>query len=438
LSNTSRRLKEYFEDKNILILGFGKEGRSSYEFIRRVLPNKPLAIADMKDIELSDDNVRLITGEDYLSCLARFDLVLKSPGIPFKGVKIPDGTEITCQTDLFLRFSDFTAVGITGTKGKTTTSTLIYSMLKEAGFDACLIGNIGVPVFEDIDISDSAVAVIELSSHQLQFTRTSPHIAVLTNIYEEHLDHYDGGFEGYVNAKLNIVRNQTEKDYFIYNPDQNLEEYISLDSVKSKKIPCPSVSDEEFLNNLTKGNPHLKGRHNLHDAMMAAKAVRCLGVGNDAIKRAVDNFAGIEHRMEYVGTFDDVEYYNDCIATIPKAVLSAVEALGNVGSLIIGGLDRGLDYTDFADELIKSGIDNIICRPDTGYSIGKLMESKGATSRIIYAKDMEDAVRHAKDFTPKGKAALLSPAAASYNLYKGFEEKGRHYKKLVLEICAKN
>ena len=255
MSRTSDRFKAYFENKKILILGFGKEGRSSYEFIRKILPEKPLAIADMKDIELKDDKVRLITGEDYLSHLSEFDLVLKSPGIPFKGVKIPEGVEITCQTDLFLRFSDFTAIGITGTKGKTTTSTLIYSMLREAGFDACLIGNIGVPVFEDIDMAQSAVAVIELSSHQLQFTRTSPHIAVLTNIYEEHLDHYDGGFAGYVSAKLNIVRHQTENDCFIYNGEQDLNEYIDMSDVKSRKIPVKSLSDEEFLNNLTKGNP---------------------------------------------------------------------------------------------------------------------------------------------------------------------------------------
>lgn len=435
MSRTSDRFKAYFENKKILILGFGKEGRSSYEFIRKILPEKPLAIADMKDIELKDDKVRLITGEDYLSHLSEFDLVLKSPGIPFKGVKIPEGVEITCQTDLFLRFSDFTAIGITGTKGKTTTSTLICSMLREAGFDACLIGNIGVPVFEDIDMAQSAVAVIELSSHQLQFTRTSPHIAVLTNIYEEHLDHYDGGFAGYVSAKLNIVRHQTENDCFIYNGEQDLNEYIDMSDVKSRKIPVKSLSDEEFLNNLTKGNPHLKGRHNLHDVLFAANAVRCLGVSDEAIKRAVDNFQGIEHRMEFVGSFDGVDYYNDCIATIPKAVLSAVEAL-DVGSLIIGGLDRGLDYTEFAKALAESSIDNLICLPDTGYTIGRLVDSLGAKTRIIYAKDMEDAVRQAKLYTPKGKACLLSPAAASYNLYKGFEEKGRHYKKLVMEICG--
>lgn len=435
MSRTSDRFKAYFENKKILILGFGKEGRSSYEFIRKILPEKPLAIADMKDIELKDDKVRLITGEDYLSHLSEFDLVLKSPGIPFKGVKIPEGVEITCQTDLFLRFSDFTAIGITGTKGKTTTSTLIYSMLREAGFDACLIGNIGVPVFEDIDMAQSAVAVIELSSHQLQFTRTSPHIAVLTNIYEEHLDHYDGGFAGYVSAKLNIVRHQTENDCFIYNGEQDLNEYIDMSDVKSRKIPVKSLSDEEFLNNLTKGNPHLKGRHNLHDVLFAANAVRCLGVSDEAIKRAVDNFQGIEHRMEFVGSFDGVDYYNDCIATIPKAVLSAVEAL-DVGSLIIGGLDRGLDYTEFTKALAESSIDNLICLPDTGYTIGRLVDSLGAKTRIIYAKDMEDAVRQAKLYTPKGKACLLSPAAASYNLYKGFEEKGRHYKKLVMEICG--
>ena len=159
-----------------------------------------------------------------MDSLNDFDIVMKSPGIAFLDVDIKDGTLVTCQTDLFLKFAPCRKVGITGSKGKTTTSTLIYDMLKEGGFDARLIGNIGVPVLEDINtVTPETIAVIEMSSHQLEFTTSSPEVAVLTNIYEEHLDHYRDGFRGYVNAKLNIVRRQKESDTFIYNATQGLD-----------------------------------------------------------------------------------------------------------------------------------------------------------------------------------------------------------------------
>lgn len=210
-----------FKNKKVLILGFGREGMSTYRFLRNMYPDMHLTIADKNEIKLDDKNVTLICGDSYMDSLNDFDIVMKSPGIAFLDVDIKDGTLVTCQTDLFLKFAPCRKVGITGSKGKTTTSTLIYDMLKEGGFDARLIGNIGVPVLEDINtVTPETIAVIEMSSHQLEFTTSSPEVAVLTNIYEEHLDHYRDGFRGYVNAKLNIVRRQKEGDTFIYNATQ--------------------------------------------------------------------------------------------------------------------------------------------------------------------------------------------------------------------------
>ena len=207
-----------FKNKKVLILGFGREGMSTYRFLRNMYPDMHLTIADKNEIKLDDKNVTLICGDSYMDSLNDFDIVMKSPGIAFLDVDIKDGTLVTCQTDLFLKFAPCRKVGITGSKGKTTTSTLIYDMLKEGGFDARLIGNIGVPVLEDINtVAPETIAVIEMSSHQLEFTTSSPEVAVLTNIYEEHLDHYRDGFRGYVNAKLNIVRRQKDGDTFIYN-----------------------------------------------------------------------------------------------------------------------------------------------------------------------------------------------------------------------------
>ena len=226
------QITEYIKDKSVLILGFGREGQSTYNYIRKHLPEKELTIADKNKPTVNDSKVSVIFGDDYLKSLGDFDIVFKSPGIAFlDDVSYPDTTEITCQTDMFLRFCKPTVVGITGSKGKTTTSTLIYEMLKHGGVKTCLIGNIGVPVFEMADEDEDLVAVIEMSSHQLEFTTASPHVAVLVNIYEEHLDHYKTGFKGYVEAKLNIAIHQKADDYLIYNPEQELEGIVDWERV---------------------------------------------------------------------------------------------------------------------------------------------------------------------------------------------------------------
>lgn len=425
---SANNLIKYIENKKILILGFGREGKSTYNFIRKYLPEKEITIGDKNAVSLEDKNVSYDCGECYLEHLGNYDIVFKSPGIPFVGVRYPETTEITCQTDMFLRFSDSTVVGITGTKGKTTTSTLIYKMLCEAGLDACLIGNMGVPVFESFD--KHKVAVIEMSSHQLEFTRNSPHIAVMTNVYEEHLDHYEEGFKGYVGSKLNIVKHQTEKDFFIFNGTQGLDEYISESEIYSKTVKVCEQPDE-FVASIADLSRNLKGKHNRMDIGFASAAAKCMGADEASIRRAVEKFEGIPNRMEYFGTFDGVDYYNDSIATIPEAVLCAVDAIGNVGTLIIGGLDRGIDYSDFIKNLAKLEIDNLVCLPETGHKIADELAKIDCKAKTFKVEDMAECVEMCKKHTAKGKACLLSPAAASYNVYRDFEEKGNHFKSLV-------
>ena len=429
-----QNLIDYIKDKKILILGFGREGKSTYNFIRKYLPQKHLTVGDRNTVTLEDENVSFDCGENYLEHLGNYELVFKSPGIAFLGVKYPSTTEITCQTELFLRFCDCKTIGITGTKGKTTTSTLIFRMLKEAGFDACLIGNIGIPVFEDINKDKDSVAVIEMSSHQLEFTKTSPHIAVLTNVYEEHLDHYEDGFTGYVNAKLNIVRGQTRNDFFIYNGSQGISEYIDESEIRSQRIRIYSEPDD-FIAQLSSLNKNLRGRHNAMDIAFAAAAAKCMGADEVSIRRAIEKFPGIPNRMEYFGTFGGVDYYNDAIATIPEAVLCAVEAIGNVGTLIIGGLDRGLDYSEFISSLANLDIDNIVCLPETGHKIADALADSGCKAHVRKVADLPEGVRFAVEHTKKGKACIMSPAAASYNIYRDFEEKGNHFKQLVISMA---
>ena len=423
---------EYIKNKRVLILGMGREGKSTLSYIRKHLPEKHLTVADRNAFQSDDGNITVISGEKYLENLGDFDIVFKSPGIAFlDDVVYPETTEITCQTDMFLRFCKPTVVGITGSKGKTTTSTLIYEMLKAGGINTCLIGNIGVPVFEKADEGEDLVAVIEMSSHQLEFTKTSPHVAVLVNIYQEHLDHYKTGFKGYVEAKLNIAVHQKREDYLIYNPEQDLEGIVDWKKViKGKGVPVTftDAKNDGFVNELWNSTEHLKGEHNRQDIAYALAVARIFGVSDDAVRAAIKAFGGIEHRMEYVGTINGISWYNDSIATIPTAVMGAVKALGNVDTLLFGGLDRGIDYGDFTDFLRSSEIKNLVGLPETGHSIINSLKEKGTNKNLVLAKNMEDAVKICNEVTEKGKACLFSPAAASYNYYKNFEEKGRHYK----------
>lgn len=425
-------LLDYLAPKRILLLGFGREGQSTYHYIRRHFPARELAIADQKPVTLSDANVILHCGPDYLDAVHQYELVIKSPGISVRDLAISPSVEMTCQLDLFLRFARCRVVGVTGTKGKTTTSTLIYSILQAAGAESCLIGNIGVPVFENIDAPETMTAVVEMSSHQLEFTSASPHTAVLTNLYPEHLDHYNG-FTGYANAKMNIVRRQRSGDFFLCNDQQELGEFLDLTALPATVLRIGEKGDTPFLRKLLFCNPHLKGAHNRQDIRFAAAAAQCLGVSREAVLQGIENFKGIEHRMEYVGEYQGISFYNDSIATIPHAVMCAIDALEHVDTLIFGGMDRGLDYAGFAEALAASPVRNLIGLPETGRQILDTLRTWGTGKNLFQAADMQQAVKAAYTHTRPGTVCLFSPAASSYNVYKNFEEKGRHFKDLV---CA--
>ena len=231
------KIAEYLRDRTVLLVGFGREGQSSYRYIRKYFPEKPIAVADKNAVSVDDPFVTCICGENYLDCIGDFDVVLKSPGISFKNVDAPTHTEITCQVDLFLRFADCRKVGVTGSKGKTTTSTLTYQMLKAAGKDCRLIGNIGVPVFDSLaDLTPDTVAVIEMSSHQLEFTHASPEVAVLTNLYEEHLEHYKGGFAGYTAANHILRCTSARRMYLSITPRRGFRIFRSRNKYSLKKL----------------------------------------------------------------------------------------------------------------------------------------------------------------------------------------------------------
>lgn len=445
-------LIEYFKGKKILILGFGREGQSTYKLIRKYLKKQKLYIADKNEnlekecIFLREDkNVVSIGGEKYLENLNSYDLIIKSPGISFVGIDTTEFySKIKSQLELLLEFFNIFTIGITGTKGKSTTSSLIYKILKDQNKNAMLLGNIGIPVFDFIDDfmeKEDITLVLEMSSHQLEYMDLSPNIAILLNIYEEHLDHYKS-FEKYIEAKCNIYKHQKETDYFLYNIDNEiLNKYIKDTraitykvSMEGKKESNINLKDEKiFFNNKeiynTKEPRNLIGNYNLNNIMFALGVSEILKLDIDKTIKSIREFKTLSHRLELVGKYDSIYYYDNSIATIPMATIEAIKALKNVDTLIIGGMDRGIDYNDFIKYLNNSNVNNIICMPKTGHDIAKKIENKNK-----YIVDtLEQAVDISKKVTAKEKICLLSPAAASYGFFKNFEEKGNLFKKLVQE-----
>lgn len=447
------KLLEYLENKKILILGFGKEGISTYKFIRKHFQNKKIYIADKtnanEEMILKDKNVDINFGDNYLDNLKDFDIIMKTPGISFANINIESFKEkIKSQLELFLEFLDVTTIGVTGSKGKSTTSSLIYQILKDQNKDTVLMGNIGVPVFDCIeDIRESTIVVLEMSSHQLEYMDVSPNIAILLNIYEEHLDHYKS-IKEYAEAKINIGRFQKENDYFIYNVDNKIikeciDEIETLNDIKyevsyngnlsndnSNKVYIKDdyiyINENKVYNINDKRN--LLGNHNLNNIMFVLAVCNILKLNLKKAKETISNFKGLEHRMEYVGKYNNIIYYNDSIATIPEATINSIRALKNVDTLILGGMDRGISYNEFIKFLNSGVVRNLICMPDTGY---KIADSLNCSSNIYKVETLEEAVELSKKITRKDKICLLSPAAASYGFFKNFVEKGNKYKELV-------
>ena len=447
------KLLDYLEDKKILILGFGIEGESTYKFIRRHFPEKNLFIAD-KNMKLLENRIELVEdpyvevslGDNYLNGIEEYDLIVKAPGISFKNVDISKFEDkITSQLELFLEYADVFSIGITGTKGKSTTSTLIYKVLLEQGKDVFLLGNIGEPIFNDIeDFTDKTIAVIEISSHALEYVHKSTNISILLDVYEEHLDHYKD-LNAYIEAKFNIAKFQNENDYFIYNYDNKLMKEFGFKykendyAISTLEIPNTKnkvIINGEFINcngkNVMNTNEqmNLKGEHNLNNLMFIFAILDILNLDVNKAIETIKDFWPLEHRMEYFANINGIDYYNDSIATIPEATINAIKALKKVNTLLVGGNDRGVNLAELIEFLKSSDVENIICLPKTGEFIFE--ELKNSSKNVFFYEKLEDAVRKAKEVTKPGTICLLSPAASSYGFFKNFEERGRLYKSYVI------
>ncbi len=451
-------LEQLLNDKSILILGYGREGRSTFKILRKYFPQLNITIADSDESiltrqpELLTASVKLQTGNNYLNHLNDFDVIIKSPGISLAktGLK-PDARKITSQTDLFLRAFSPQITGVTGTKGKSTTASLLHHICQKQHKDIVLLGNIGNPFFDAVDnLSSRTHIVCELSSHQLEYLTKAPHLSILTNIFEEHLDHYPS-YEAYQWAKFQIALKQTPGDYFLYNPeDARIDALLKHNSIPGTPIPVylntfgadgAGILNDNLtikINQKTQSiipsmpSTRLLGEHNLRNIYLAAVAAHLSGITSDHILEGIADFHPLEHRLEYCETSGKAHFYNDSISTIPEATLAAMATLKNVHTLVAGGFDRGIDYENFAKALANSSLKHILLTGPAGRRMSDLMGDKTKYKAVIQHFDrFDDAVKRAIKLTPAGEICLLSPAASSYDQFASFEERGRRFKQLV-------
>lgn len=418
--------------KRILILGFGREGKSSFHFVQKYLPNAEVAVADKNEME----GVKHF-GNYYLESMYDYDIVIKTPGISLKDFDTK-GVEITSQTDLFLSQFHAQTIGISGTKGKSTTTSLIYHLLKSSGRDAILTGNIGIPCFDIMeDIKPDSIVVYELSAHQLEYVHNSPHVGVLLNVFEEHLDHF-GTFERYKSAKLNLLRFMDEDDTAVIH-DTLINDALRVIASKAKQSRVFTQCD---FDEIDRSSLPLKGEHNYLNVKAALLACDAYGVDYRELIPYLYTFKPLEHRLEPVGTFGGVTFVNDSISTIPQAAISACKALQKVDFLVLGGFDRGIDYQPLVDYLKENPVPHLLFTGKAGERMMQLMDGiltgsmikvpesvEGPTS--FNYSNMEEAFAYLKNHAKQGDVCLLSPAASSYDQYKNFEERGRKFKALA-------
>ena len=436
-------LEKYIQDKKVLILGFGREGKSTYKFIRQNFRDVFPAIAD-QNIDLNIENVepdsttQLFLGDDYLAAINEFDVIIKSPGVSWRDKNVSFvGKTLLSQTSLFLEYFKNRIIGITGTKGKSTTASLIFHILMGTGRKAVLVGNIGQPPLDVYNQIDRETYIIfELSANQLEFVKHSPHIAVLLNLFPEHLDYFQTSYN-YYHAKLNIARFQIARDYFIVDR-KNRDISLQLEKFKpSANVisinPCNSSIDEGGGIETGYGQlkTKLRGNHNLKNIFTAKRACEIVGVSANDIYSGIESFTPLEHRLEFVGNICGIDFYNDSISTIPESAIEAIKTIPHTNTLILGGFDRGLDYTILMSFLADSPIRNFIFTGNAGKRMMEIFEILKMPEQSCYFIHAFKSLAGYLLKTEKGKACLLSPAASSYDEFRNFEERGQAYKKMA-------
>ncbi|MCR4618307.1 MAG: UDP-N-acetylmuramoyl-L-alanine--D-glutamate ligase [Lachnospiraceae bacterium] len=405
-------IKEAVKDKRILIWGYGREGKASENYIKNN--------CEPKSVEVFQGKLEDIFENDY-------DMIIKSPGIVMQDYEPYNKKKFTSQTELFLNEYRDQVIGITGTKGKSTTSAMMAHVLRQCtGRPVILLGNIGFPCMDYCDeITEDTIIVFELSCHQMRHTKVSPHVSVFLNLYEDHLDYYHS-MDQYFLAKSHIATYQEEGDYFYKG--ENVPEIDT--KAKTKVIKASDVVGVPL---------RVFGEHNQLNATFVRNIARDVyGCSDGDITYALSLFSGLSHRLQSIGEYAGINWYDDSISTIPEAAVGALKSIPGVKTILIGGMDRGIDYDLLEDFMAENGEYNYVCMYESGKRVHDEFlyrypqyRNAGAGRCVLYVPNLQMAVDKAAEITPKGSGCVLSPAAASYGYFKNFEDRGDRFAEMV-------
>lgn len=445
-------------NKRVVILGAGESGVGAALLAQQ--KNYNVFVSDFGSIkpnykaELTNANIAFEEQGHTLPQILNADVVVKSPGIPDKAdiIKKINAKSINCISEIEFAYQfvgDATIIAITGSNGKTTTTSLAYDILKREGLDVALGGNIGESFARQVAEKQWPFYVLEISSFQLDGIQTfKPNIAILMNITPDHLDRYNYDFELYAQSKFKIIKNQTEADSFIYCADDEvIEQHLNSINVVSEKYPFSiknNIKQGAHLNNnemciKTKQNQFnmsiyelgLQGKHNVHNSMAAGIAGSILNIRKDSIRKSLHDFTNLEHRLEKVITVAGVDYINDSKATNVNSTWYALETMEQPVVWIVGGIDKGNDYSLLQD-LVAKKVKYIVCLGKDIIKIHKAFVKD--VDMIVNAASMQEAVDTANHLANKGDVVLLSPACASFDLYENYEDRGNQFKQNVRNL----
>ena len=432
--------KKQFEWKNIAILGFWLEWKSTLNFLlQNNFSFNKLTVLDMKDQPwLESTGVWVETWEHYLDHLSQYDVIFKSAGVPYSEELLPFKDKILTQIQFFFNNYKGKVIAVTASKGKSTMTSLIYTILKDAWFSTKLVWNIWNPVLDEINFKEEYDYVVcELSSYMLECLEKKNYISVLWNIFPEHMD-WHGWFDHYVQAKLNILKG-SEYNFVLAKTAQEYGLFDKYDNIETYGIwGISSWSDGQFVYNdevlFSTDDKLLIWEHNIQNISLAIAVALKLGVSIEVIHDTIKNFRGLPHRLELVWEFNWITFYDDAISTTPESTLEALKSFWRrVDTIFLGWTNRGYDFRKLIETVQEYWIQNIVFFPPSWSIMAKFLQNfKG---RLLYTDRMEDAVAFAFVNTEKGKICLLSTASPSYSVWKNFEEKGNLYKQAIYDIA---
>ena len=457
-SNSNIEIEIINLKKRIVILGAGESGTGTAILAQQkgydVFVTDGGGIKENYRDDLVNNGIEFEEGKHSEEKILNADVVMKSPGIPEKNELVKKirakGIEIISEIEFAYRYKgDSKIIAITGSNGKTTSTAMTYHICKLAGEDCAMVGNIGFSFARQVAEDPKKLYVIEVSSFQLDDIKSfRPDVAVITNITEDHLDRYEYDVNNYIRSKFRIIENQDATDVVVYNMDDpTTMEYIRNNSIKPKQAPITMSKELPEGAYLSNAKMHLKwkgeemqmnvedfavkGKHNQYNSMAASMAGTAVGIRKEKIREALQTFESLEHRMEPVGTIKGVEFVNDSKATNVNSTWYALESMTKPVILILGGVDKGNDYEPMK-ELVKEKVKAIVCM---GTENRKIHEAFGdIVSLMVNTESAKDAVESAFHFADKGDVVLLSPACASFDLFKNYEDRGMQFKQAVKDL----